>query len=79
MPRRRLAFAASPGQSRATINAAWRRLLPVPGGRRWWQARPSRFRPGRAVPDDPAVPIRRARHDPARAFRPPVISACPVV
>jgi hypothetical protein len=32
MPRGRLAFAASPGQPRATINAAWRRLLPVPGG-----------------------------------------------
>jgi hypothetical protein len=32
MPRRRLAFAVSPGQPRATINAAWRRLLPVPGG-----------------------------------------------
>jgi len=27
----------------------------------------------------PAVPIRRARHDPARAFRPPATSACPIV
>jgi hypothetical protein len=32
MPRRRLAFAANPGQPRARINAAWRRLLPVLGG-----------------------------------------------
>ena len=32
MPRRRLAFTANAGQPRATINAAWRRLLPVPGG-----------------------------------------------
>jgi hypothetical protein len=28
MPRRRLAFTANAGQPRATINAAWLRLLP---------------------------------------------------
>jgi hypothetical protein len=28
MPRRRLAFAAHGGQPRASMNAAWRRLLP---------------------------------------------------
>jgi hypothetical protein len=32
MPRLRLAFAANPGEPNATINAAWRRLLPVAGG-----------------------------------------------
>ena len=32
MPRRRLAFTANAGQPRATINAAWRRLLPGVGG-----------------------------------------------
>lgn len=32
MPRRRLAFTANAGQPRVTINAAWLRLLPGPGG-----------------------------------------------
>ena len=32
MPRRRLAFAGNAGQPRATINAAWHRLLPGPVG-----------------------------------------------
>jgi hypothetical protein len=32
MPRRRLAFAVHGGQPRATMNAAWRRLLPGLGG-----------------------------------------------
>ncbi len=32
MPRRRLAFAVRVGQPRATMNAAWRRLLPGLGG-----------------------------------------------
>ena len=35
MPHRRLAFAVRVGQPRATINAAWRRLLPVPARRRY--------------------------------------------
>jgi hypothetical protein len=46
MPRRRLAFAAHGGQPCATINAAWRRLLPGLGGAAvmmMMMAQPSRF------------------------------------